>query len=244
MKTDYNEAARTYDNTRNISDELIDMFENKVHFHASMNILDFGCGTGNYLFSIFHKYRPNCFGVEPSDGMREKALQKNPGITIVNGDHAHIPFEDGFFDFIYMTDVIHHIPDLNRLFCTLNKKLKKNGTICILTESHEQIETRWFNRYFKSLIQIEKSRYPDISEIVNSAKTNGLTLIENQIRYYKGNYIIDSVFIKTVEEKNYSMFRLLDNTEYNEGLAKIKTDKGKTVESMNHGETLVWLQKL
>lgn len=59
--------------------------------------------------------------------MREKAIAKNPKIDFVKGDHEHIPFRDSFFDFAYMTDVIHHVPDLVVMFKELNRVLKKNG---------------------------------------------------------------------------------------------------------------------
>jgi len=142
-----------------------------------------------------------------------------------------------------MTDVIHHIPDLDQLFQTLYKKLKNYGKICILTESHEQIQTRWFNRYFKSLNKIEMNRYPDISQIIQSANLNELLLFETQTRNDGSRNTVDELFIKMVEEKNYSMFRLLDDMEYNEGLSKLKADKGKMIDSENHGETLLWFQK-
>ena len=243
MKTDYNEASKTYDNTRNSNIELIDIFDNKMHFTKTMNILDFGCGTGNYLLSIHRKYHSNCFGVEPSDGMIEKAIIKNPTLSIKKGDHTHIPFKDNFFDFIYMTDVIHHIPNLDQLFKTLQIKLKENGKKCIITESHDQIKSRWYNKYFASLVKIEQNRYPDISTILYNANANKLVSIENQIKYSGNINIVDDYFIEMVEEKNYSMFRLLGETEYKEGLMQLKSEKGKSIISENHGETLVWLKK-
>ena len=244
MKTDYNEASTTYDNTRKSNEELIDLFNNKMNFTTNMNILDFGCGTGNYLLSISNKFQSNCFGVEPSDGMIEKALVKNPGLSIKKGDHIQIPFEDGFFDFIYMTDVIHHVPDLDKLFETLNEKLKENGKICIVTESHDQIKSRWYNKYFKSLVTIEQKRYPDISKIIINANKHKLVSLENKNKLSRNINIVDDYFIKMVEEKNYSMFRLLEEKEFNEGLIQLKSDKGKSIVSEKHGETLVWLQKM
>jgi len=77
-------------------------------------ILDFGCGTGNYMYAIKKLTTAEIYGVEPSDDMREKALSK--GLNVRNGDHSVIPFGDGFFDFIYMTDVIHHVQDLKIMF--------------------------------------------------------------------------------------------------------------------------------
>jgi SAM-dependent methyltransferase len=243
MAIDYDEAARTYDNTRAQSPDLIELFDRKIHFASTTRILDFGCGTGNYLNAIQRRYGSQCFGVEPSDGMIEKAMEKNSDLVITKGDHASIPFQDGFFDFIFMTDVIHHVPDLELLFRVLSSKLKRTGVICILTESHAQIESRWYNAYFPSLEGNEKKRYPDIDTIVKCAALSGLSHYELQNKKGGDKEIVSAVFIRMVEEKNYSMFRLLDQTEYAVGLGKLKSDLGKEVNTNAHGETLLWLAR-
>jgi SAM-dependent methyltransferase len=108
--------------------------------------------------------------------MRQIAQNKNPEIVIKDGNHEDIPFNDCFFDFIlFMTDVIHHIPDLDLLFSSFHRKLKESALVCILTSSHKQIEARWYNEYFPSLSENKKRRYPDIEEIITKAKNNGLS---------------------------------------------------------------------
>lgn len=244
MPINYNDAANTYDNTRDANEALLEIFNAKMHFSAQTTILDFGCGTGNYLRTIHTKYHSKCFGIEPADGMREKAIQKNQGIAIIKkGDHLHIPFDDNSFDFIYMTDVIHHIPALSALFATLWKKLRTDGMVAIVTESHQQIETRWYNRYFPSLAKNEKQRYPDIEEIEAEAISQGFVAEDRQIKTSEPTATISEHFIRMVTEKNYSMFRLLEHEEYQAGLARLKRDKGKTIIADNHGETVVWLGK-
>lgn len=48
----YNLAAKTYDNSRKSSLVTIDLINKKISFNSIKNILDFGCGTGNYLNDI------------------------------------------------------------------------------------------------------------------------------------------------------------------------------------------------
>ena len=47
-----------------------------------------------------------------------------------------------------------------------------------------------------------------------------------------------------VKEKNYSMFRQLDDEEYRKGLIELRKDINKTIVSEPHGESLVWLKKV
>ena len=243
MKTNYNIASITYDNTRNANSAVIDMLSKRFVFNERCKVLDFGCGTGNYLFLLSNKYTCELNGLEPSDGMRQKAIDKNNELRIVAGNHENIPFEDNYFDLIYMTDVIHHVPDLNVLFHRLNSKLVKNGLVCILTESYKQIESRWYNKYFTSLIENEKKRYPDIADITQSAGNNGFGLYCIDIINHGNEHIVTNEFIRMVEEKNYSMFRQLNDEEYTKGLIELKKDIDQKIISAEHGESVIWLKK-
>jgi len=240
---DYTKASKTYDNTRDSSDLILNIMNNKGVFEKNNNILDFGCGTGNYLKRISEKFICSCYGIEPSSGMREKAIEKNPNLTIVEGNHEKLPFKNSFFDFIYMTDVIHHVSDLNSLFNNLYKKLNQNGLVCIVTESWTQIENRWYNKYFPTLSKNEKNRYPDIEKIIGHAVENRLKFDSLEIKKNPKENEITEHFIRLVEEKKYSMFRILDAYEYKNGLNNLKKDKGKIIITNDAGESLIWLKK-
>jgi ubiquinone/menaquinone biosynthesis C-methylase UbiE len=240
---DYTKASKTYDNTRNSDDFILDIMNSKGMFEKNKNILDFGCGTGNYLKKISEKYLCNCYGVEPSSGMRDKAKEKNPSLIILEGDHEKIPFENDYFDFIFMTDVIHHVPDLSILFGNLQQKAKISGYICIVTQGWNQIDNRWFNQYFPSLSKNEKSRYPDIDRIIETAVKIGLKFDGLDVKKDPEQNKVTDYFIKLVEEKNFSMFRVLDQDEYLIGLDNLRKDTGKIIEVKDAGESLIWLKK-
>jgi len=240
---DYNAAAKSYDNTRSASKQSIALFDSVIHFSSSTTVLDFGCGTGNYLHLIQTVYDCECRGVEPSEGMRAKAKEKNPELVIEPGDHSRIPYPDDFFDFAYMTDVIHHVPDLGQMFQEIKRVLKQKGKLCIATQSHTQIEKRFFNHYFPSLSEIEKRRYPDVEGIISNAKATGLDLMSVVVRPYPDTSVISPALVRTAEEKNWSMFRLLGDEEHASGLERLKSDLGKVCESEGAGDSLIWLEK-
>ena len=130
MSVDYNVLAKDYDLTRTANINIINLFAAELPLDGK-TILDFGCGTGNFTYAIKNLTTADIYGVDSSAGMRDKALKK--GLDIRIGNHISIPFDDGYFDFIYMTDVIHHVPDLNIMFSEFCRVLKPNGFICILT---------------------------------------------------------------------------------------------------------------
>jgi ubiquinone/menaquinone biosynthesis C-methylase UbiE len=240
---DYDAASQTYDHTRKHSNKVMKCFARRVPFTKETAILDFGCGTGNYLNSLQMAFACRCCGVEPSEGMRAIAVGKNRSLDVRPGDHTNVPFADGTFDFAFMTDVIHHVPDLSLMFLELHRVLKSGAYLCVVTESHEQIQHRFYNRYFPSLVFNEKRRYPEIRGVVDIAVQSGLTYEDTELLPTSSPATITSGFVKNVEEKNFSMFRLLDDREFIDGLERIRKDIGRNVELAGAGRTLIWLRK-
>ena len=240
----YNILAQDYDLTRNINIDTVKTLLSKATINKHSYVLDFGCGTGNYTWAIKKLTNANIFGVEPSDGMREKAQAKGTEIDFRKGDHSYIPFDNDFFDFIYMTDVIHHVPDLHAMFAEFFRVLNPNGKICILTESHEQLESRFWSAYFPATVVAEKKRYPDISTIIAVAKRCGFKTQEIINTDSEKTFEISLDFIKLVENKGFSMFRLISDEDFESGLKRLKEDyENKVLIKSNHGETFIWLSK-
>lgn len=102
---------------------------------AIKNILDFGCGDGKSC-EFFKKYFPdaNITGVDISSKSIEIAKNKQiPNCNFVLYDGEKIPFDDNFFDLIFVAGVFHHIEQNEHLAIIneLNRNLNNNGTLII-----------------------------------------------------------------------------------------------------------------
>ncbi len=239
----YDLASKTYDHTRRHSDAILEQFASRVSFTPLTAVLDFGCGTGNYLNRLQLAFGCRCCGVEPSEGMRALAATKNGCLDIRPGDHRKVPFAAESFDFAFLTDVIHHVPDLALMFSELWRVLKCGGWLCVVTESHQQIQSRFYNRYFPSLAANEQRRYPKVESLARCAVACGFHHEATETRPALAPAVITEEFLRNVEEKNYSMFRLLSATEYVEGLSKLKEDVGRTFEPVGAGDSLIWFRR-
>lgn len=246
MQVNYNKISKTYDQVRAENRDVIDLFIDEVRISDQSKVLDFGCGTGNYANTLQKRTKAQVYGVEPSDGMREKAAAKNPYLTVVKGNHEHIPFADNTFDFVYMTDVIHHVPDLGMMFREIGRVLKNGGLLCIVTESHEQIDNRFYVKYFPTTATVDKGRYPDIDEIIGKAQEQSFQHVKNVIIGEGMEIPVTIDFVELVRNKGYSMFHLIPEDEYQAGLKQLEDDvcTGRLKKSRHSGETLIWLRLL
>jgi ubiquinone/menaquinone biosynthesis C-methylase UbiE len=245
MTINYNQIYKTYDDVREGDIETINAFLKEVSINKSSRVLDIGCGTGNYSIILERLTEAKTFGIDPSEGMLDKARKKNSRVVFTQGTGGSIPFENDYFDFIYMTDVIHHIPDLNELFLEMRRVLKTQGKICIMTQSHKQIENRPITRYFPGTANVDKQRYPTLSQINQAALNNGLVSIKEEILYEDQPVVLSTDFLELIEKKGYSMLHLISDEEYGKGLSFLKEDISQGAwHAKTAGTTLLWFIRL
>ncbi|HSK87794.1 MAG TPA: class I SAM-dependent methyltransferase [Anaerolineales bacterium] len=243
----YNEISKNYDDVREGDILLINHFLQEISSDDALTILDIGCGTGNYtdLFQrVTQEKQYQVHGIEPSEGMIDKARTKNSHIIFKQATADSIPFDDHFFNFVYMTDVIHHIPDIRRMFSEIQRILKPRGKVCIVTQSHRQVEARPIAQFFPGTVRVDKQRYPDIDRIIAAAQFAGLTYQKQEILFEGEAMAVGADFLELVRKKGYSMLHLLTEQEYQTGLSKLEDAlQNGHIQAQAAGETLVWFTR-
>lgn len=245
MAVDYNKISAVYDEVRRADVDLLNCFLREVDLaDPAARALDVGCGTGNHTDLLQRLTAAQIFGVEPSAGMLARARQKNSAVTFKQGHAAAIPFEAGRFDFVFMTDVIHHVPDLAAMFAELNRVLKPGGKVCLVTQSHRQIERRPIVAFFPDTATVDKARYPDIDRIIAGAARCGLACLKLETQGEDEPLALDGNYLELVRKKGYSMLHLISDEAYARGLQQLeaKLAAGDNV-ARAAGMTLVWLVK-
>ena len=241
-RINYNDISRVYDRVRQADADLIGRLAQEIAAHAPAQVLDIGCGTGNYAHALQQLTQAQIVGVDPSPGMLAQARQKNPLVSFRQGDAERLPCDAGAFDLVYMTDVIHHIPHIDGLFGEVRRVLKPGGAACIVTQSHAQIAARPIARFFPATVTADQARYPDIPVIVAAATGQGLTFVSEEINGADED-VLDHSFLDLVAAKGYSMLHLITDAEYAAGLARLATalSQGDLV-VRRAGRTLVWFR--
>jgi len=221
--TDFKAFSKNYDIHREADLGLLEIVIGNLKLSKDMHILDFGCGTGNYLCALQKKGYTNLYGLDKEESMQEIAVKKT-GLNVRIGTHLNIPFEKDFFDAVTLIAMIHFIDDIDSLFRNLYSISKKYGRISIVTQSHEQVDSRFYNKYFPSLAEMDKQRYHRIENITATAEQNGFTVCDIQ-EYSSGtDMLVDKNYFNLIKDKSFYVLRLLSDDEFDRGMEKFNSD--------------------
>jgi len=244
-KINYNQVSQVYDKVRAEDQYVVDAILKTATVHSEGHILDIGCGTGNYTTTMKSITQAHVHGVDPSKGMLAKARQKNDDITYKLGTASEIPYDESTFSLIYMTDVIHHVPDIDEMFREIYRVTEKNGKVCICTQSHRQIENRYMSEFFPGTAVADKKRYPAIFDILQSGENAGFKYFKTEVMHEDVAVELGEEFLELLVNKGYSMLHQISEEEYQSGLKAFKENmKDGSFMRKSAGGSLVWLEKV
>jgi 2-polyprenyl-3-methyl-5-hydroxy-6-metoxy-1,4-benzoquinol methylase len=109
------------------------------------NILDIGCGTGEFL-NTCKNAKWNTIGVEPDDDARSMAI-KNFGLDIRKESELK-NLKDQSFDVISMWHVLEHVPKLNERAEELKRLIKPNGIIIIAVPNCDSLDAKIYKEFW------------------------------------------------------------------------------------------------
>lgn len=192
--TDYNDISRSYDSVREPADacilkSLMESITGKCV--KDMDIIDIGCGTGNFS-EYFLRFEPRSLALmDASEGMLSKAkekLQSVPPSTNLSFKHAvlpNMPYEDNSFDAAMMNLVLHHLeqdpdgksfPKIVQTFKEVLRILKPGGVLTIISLTPEQLEANWFAHLVPKNKERWHKRLLSHDQLKNCLSEAGLTL--------------------------------------------------------------------
>ncbi len=114
-----------------------------VNYKNKGSILDFGCGTGEFL-NTMQKSGWDITGVEPSDSARLKAE-----ILIAQKVYSSLDAVlSQKFDVITAWHAVEHVTDLTQTIVQLKSLLKKDGILFIAVPNYQSPDARLYKEYW------------------------------------------------------------------------------------------------
>jgi len=109
--------------SRLTADLVAELYEKNLRHHARGKLLDLGCGKVPLLIA-YGQYVSDVICVD-----WENTLHKNDCLDFECDLTKTLPFEDGEFDTIILSDVLEHIPQPERLWTEMARILSRDGKI-------------------------------------------------------------------------------------------------------------------
>lgn len=153
-----------------ISLELLTEASKRIIPNAK-NLLDIGCGAGNYSLKMLTKIANlNCTLVDLSKPMLDKAKERvsaktNNKVEIIQGDIREVDLKGNSFDIILAGAVLHHLRDDNdweTTFRKLFRLLKPGGCLMIsdlITQETSAVNEYTWERYGDYLESVDGKEY-------------------------------------------------------------------------------------
>ncbi len=193
MKHDFNHKAETFDSPKNIflANLVCQVVEKQLNLLSDKEILDFGGGTGLLALPLA-KQAKSVTLVDISEKMLEQARlkaeqQEIKNIQFLEQDLLESPLKQEF-DFIVVSRVLHHMPDLDAALSLFHQHLRENGQLLIADFTKTETNHHGF----------------DLAELEKELIEHGFSSVHSQILYsaedlFQGNY---SELFFTVAQKS------------------------------------------
>lgn len=149
----------------------------RPYLNKNSNILDVGCKTGGFISYLYNQGFRNLFGVDTIYPYVDYA-KKVTSCSIEYCSQYSLPYEDNFFDFINMNQVLEHISDPLKVFSEIYRVLNDGGLLCVgLPDAERYSNFYFFDLYWFSLR--EHIQHFDLEHLYMLASQYGFNIEEH-----------------------------------------------------------------
>lgn len=160
------------------------------------NMLDAGCGTGVYSFTL-RKRAGRIRGIDIDQNKINYVRRTNRynNIDFLKGDLRKINFDKESFDLVICSDVIEHIKEDKKAFREISRVLKNGGIIRFTVPYKSKSNSKDYKKYGH-----ERPGYNE-EDIKKMAKENNLIILNIEYYSYPLTEIFSKINYKIVDNK-------------------------------------------
>lgn len=150
----------------------------QLQLKPKQKLLDIGCGTGTDLEKLFTRYGESVelYGIEPSKDMLKQMSQTVSGsqnVHLSNASADKLPYDDGFFDYVTCSLVLHHLSDNDqqKALQEMHRVLKPGGRVLIKEWGKPRnIFGRFIAWFWRNHAYVYKSTSNDLRSLLKQAR--------------------------------------------------------------------------
>nr|WP_262905093.1 class I SAM-dependent methyltransferase [Tamlana sargassicola] len=156
------------------------------HVSADKNLLDVGCGTGDFLnAAIKNGWQVN--GVEPNAQARNIANKKTNN-AVFNIEKLK-EFQEASFNVITLWHVLEHLPNLEEHIELFKKLLKPNGVLIIAVPNYKSYDAKHYKSFWAAYDVPRHLWHFNKSSIKNLVEGYGFSLNKIKPMWFDAFYV-------------------------------------------------------
>jgi ubiquinone/menaquinone biosynthesis C-methylase UbiE len=228
---DTTDIAASYDLGRDHGPAYLDLWMRTVgaYAHAPRAILDLGCGTGRFSRALAAHFDAELIGVDPSSKMLEQARRK-PGdhrVQYQSGRGEAIPLPDGSVDLVFMSMVLHHVPDPAALARECRRVLRPEGIVFLRGAVREHLAGYPDVPFFPAMVPILERILPPASFVRDTFEAAGFRTLAIDVIRQEVAPSFDAYAAKIATRAD-SVIASLEPADFDAGMAALRAHAART----------------
>ncbi|MFI1992056.1 class I SAM-dependent methyltransferase [Actinoplanes sp. NPDC020271] len=210
--------ASAFEATRHLRGDALSPWREAITRHLGprpgMRVLDLGCGTATWT-AAFRDWWPgiDVVAVEPSAAMRDRAVTG----PVLPGDAASIPVADASVDAVWLSTVIHHVPDLPAAAREIRRVLAPGAPVLIRSAFPGRHDGLALCRFWPETITALEQHYPAVATIVDAFGGPGAVL--EPVTQVSAPSLLDAA--TCLRREAHTLLQLISDEAYEAGLARL-----------------------
>jgi ubiquinone/menaquinone biosynthesis C-methylase UbiE len=190
------------------------------------SLLDIAVGRGDFLkfaMGSFHTWK-SAAGIDIDAESLQIAVKEfsNTSVILIWGSALTMPFTDGYFDTVTMSNALHHIETLPPLFVETGRVIKSNGLIVINEMLNERLsriqETYMLYHRFNADVDNQLGHFHrepfNLKELLALIKSSSLHLLDYFVHEETTGDYLNREEIDAMAERLRKKVKLLRGTDF------------------------------
>lgn len=230
LRTDYDSIAERYDADRAHRPDggiwtipADDMIALLLKERDSIDVLDVGCGTGNYLLAqkrAFADASVRWSGVDASFAMLATARAKLPSVMLARAHAERLPFRGETVDYVYSSFAFHHFTDKPAALDEIARVVGSGGRVRIRNMDPWHMESSWGYRFFPETRALDDRRFWPIEKLKAEIERRGFRA-EASVSV-EPDSLSAAEALERAERRVISQLAILDDQSYASGVDRLR----------------------
>jgi ubiquinone/menaquinone biosynthesis C-methylase UbiE len=228
--------AAAFEATRHLSGEGLGAWREAVgrHIepHPGQRLLDLGSGTGSWA-RAFTDWFPGVevLAVEPSAAMRARSVY----LPVIAGHAARVPVVGGVVDAVWMSTMIHHVPDLEAAARELRRVVRPGAPLLIRSVFAGRHDGITLVRYFPEAAAVLDT-YPSVAGVEAAFAAAGFSTValERVAQTTAGSLREAAAMLR---REAHTPLKLISDDAYAAGLVRLReaaeTSSGPVIDALD-----------